>query len=134
MVWDDAKPNGGFSAAKPWLPVAKDHLPLAVSRQQGDQNSLLEHYRRFLAFRSGHPALVKGDIEFLAVEGDAIAFARREGNEQIVCAFNLGSKPATIELGAGRDGQVLAGHGLSGKAEGGTIRLQGYGAWFGRVA
>ena len=79
-----------FRRAKPWLPVAKDHLPLAVNRQQGDPKSLLEHYRRFLAFRRAHPALAKGDIEFLAVEGDAIAFARREGNEQIVCAFNLG--------------------------------------------
>src|SRR5690606_29925068 len=98
MVWDDATLNGGFSTAKPWLPVAKQHLPLAVSRQQGDPNSLLEHYRRFLAFRSGHPALVKGDIEFLAVEGDAIAFARSEGNERIVCAFNLGAKPATLAL------------------------------------
>jgi alpha-glucosidase len=133
MVWDDAKPNGGFSSAKPWLPVARDHLPLAVNRQQGDPNSLLEHYRRFLAFRSGHPALVKGEIEFLAVEGDAIAFARREGNEQIVCAFNLGSKPATLTLGAGKKAQPLGGHGLSGKAEGDKIALPHYGAWFGRL-
>jgi alpha-glucosidase len=133
MVWDDVKPNGGFSDAKPWLPVAKEHLPLAVSRQQGDQNSLLEHYRRFLAFRSGHPALVKGEIEFLAVEGDAIAFARKEGNERIVCAFNLGSAPASMRLDAGAGSQALAGHGLSGKAEGSRIDLQGYGAWFGRL-
>jgi alpha-glucosidase len=133
MVWDDAKPNGGFSQARPWLPVAKDHLPLAVSRQQGDPDSLLEHYRRFLAFRAGHPALVKGDIEFLAVEGDAIAFARREGNEQIVCAFNLGSSPATLTLGAGKKAQPLSGHGLSGKAEDDKITFQGYGAWFGRL-
>ncbi len=104
MVWDDTKPNGGFSTAKPWLPVAREHLPLAVSKQQGDPNSLLEHYRRFLVFRRGHPALVKGEIEFLAVEGDAIAFSRREGNEQIVCAFNLGSAPATIDLSAGKEG------------------------------
>jgi alpha-glucosidase len=133
MVWDDAKPNGGFSSTKPWLPVAKEHLPLAVSRQQGDPTSLLEHYRRFLAFRAGHPALIKGDIEFLAVEGDAIAFARREGNEQIVCAFNLGSRPATLTLGAGKKAQPLGGHGLSGIAEGDKIIVPEYGAWFGRL-
>jgi alpha-glucosidase len=131
MVWDAAMPSGGFSTAKPWLPVAKEHLPLAVSRQQGDQDSLLEHYRRFLAFRRGHPALVKGEIEFLAVEGDAIAFARREGNEQIVCAFNLGAKPATLKLG--KKGQPLGGHGLQGKADGDRVEFQGYGAWFGRL-
>ena len=139
MAWDDAKPNAGFSTARPWLPVARGHLPLAVNKQQGDPNSLLEHYRRFLAFRRGHPALAKGDIEFLGVEGDAIAFARSEGNERIVCAFNLGSTPAAIDLGGGKEGRVpaghgLSGHGLSGKAEGGMIKLQGYGAWFGRLA
>jgi alpha-glucosidase len=133
MVWDDEESSGGFSTAKPWLPVAREHLPLAVSRQQGDPNSLLEHYRRFLAFRQGHPALVKGEIEFLAVEGDAIAFARREGNEQIVCAFNLGSAPTAVALGAGRNGQALGGHGLSGAAEADSIALPGYGAWFGRL-
>jgi alpha-glucosidase len=133
MVWDDSKPNGGFSTAKPWLPVAKDHLPLSVNRQQGNQQSLLEHYRRFLAFRRANPALAKGDIEFLAVEGDAIAFARREGNEQIVCAFNLGSKPAIINFGAEKT-QALGNHGFSGVADGGKIKLGGYGAWFGRKA
>ncbi|MCX7306112.1 MAG: alpha glucosidase [Hyphomicrobiales bacterium] len=133
MVWDDLKPHGGFSSAKPWLPVATQHLPLAVSRQQGDPNSLLEHYRRFLAFRAGHPALIKGEIEFLAIEGDAIAFARREGNEQIVCAFNLGSKQASLTLGAGKKEQPLGGHGLSGTAEGDKIIIPEYGAWFGRL-
>ena len=134
MVWDDAKPNGGFSTAKPWLPVPRDHLPLAVSAQKGDPNSLLEHYRRFLAFRAGHPALVKGDIEFLGVDGDAVAFARSEGNERIVCAFNLGSSAATLDLGADRQAQPLSGHGLSGEAEGGTVKLRAYGAWFGRLS
>jgi alpha-glucosidase len=133
MVWDDAKPNGGFSSARPWLPVAREHLPLAVSRQQGDPDSLLEHYRRFLAFRAGHAALIKGEIEFLAVEGDAIAFARREGNEQIVCAFNLGGKPATLSLGSGKKAHPLGGHGLSGTAEGDKITIPDYGAWFGRL-
>ena len=97
---------------------------MAVSEQQGDKNSLLEHYRRFLAFRRAHPALCKGEIEFLAAEGDAIAFVRREGNEQIACAFNLGSKPATIGLGDVHAPTSVAGHGFSGEVD----------AWFGRLA
>lgn len=133
MVWDDGKTNGGFSDVRPWLPVATEHLPLAVNRQQGNPDSLLEHYRRFLAFRRNYPALVKGDIEFLAVEGDAIAFARSEGNERIVCAFNLGAGPATIDLGAGTGGQSLGGHGFSARTDGGRMEFQGYGAWFGRL-
>ena len=135
MVWDDAKPNGGFSTAKPWLPVAKDHLPLAVNKQQGDPRLAA----RTLSPLSGLPARTiprwpRAISSSLPSRATLLRFARDEGNEQIVCAFNLGSTPASIDLGAGKKASSLSGHGLSGKAEGGKIRLQGYGAWFGRLA
>lgn len=131
MVWSKDATNGGFSRAKPWLPVPADHLAKAVDTQEGDAASLLEHYRRFLAFRRSHPALAKGEIAFLKAEDDVVAFTRREGNEEVVCVFNLGSAPANIDLG-GRGLQPLPGHGLDGNANAGAVRLGGYGAWFGR--
>ena len=94
--------------------------------------SLLEHYKRFLAFRRQHPALTKGAIDFMESDGDTVAFTRREGNERIVCAFNLGAKPAEIDLGQGAM-QPLPGHGFSGQAGTGPVRLGAYGAWFGRM-
>ncbi|MER8463878.1 alpha-glucosidase family protein [Mesorhizobium sp. M1396] len=132
MVWDGSASNGGFSSAKPWLPVPAKHMSQAVNVQQGDENSLLEHYRRFLTFRRAHPALAKGDITFIESEGDTVAFTRRAGNEQVVCVFNLGAGPTEVDLG-GRSLQPLPGHGFSGQASTGSIRLGGYGAWFGRV-
>ncbi|OBQ83425.1 MULTISPECIES: alpha-glucosidase [unclassified Mesorhizobium] len=132
MVWDAAAKNGGFSTAKPWLPVPGKHLAQAVNVQQGDPSSLLEHYRRFLAFRRQHPALGKGEIDFIESDGDTVAFTRREGNERIACVFNLGSKPAEVDLGKGAL-QPLPGHGFSGQGGSGPIRLGGYGAWFGRI-
>ncbi|MER8573167.1 alpha-glucosidase family protein [Mesorhizobium sp. M1338] len=132
MVWDGSASNGGFSSAKPWLPVPAKHLSQAVNVQQGDENSLLEHYRRFLTFRRAHPALAKGDITFIESEGDTVAFTRRSGNEQIVCVFNLGAGPTEVDLG-GRSLQPLPGHGFSGQASTGSIELGGYGAWFGRA-
>jgi alpha-glucosidase len=132
MVWDAAARNGGFSTAKPWLPVPGKHLSQAVNVQQDDDSSLLEHYRRFLAFRRAHPALAKGDIDFIESEGDTVAFTRRQGNERIACVFNLGSKPAEVNLGGGSL-QPLPGHGFSGQSGTGSVRLGGYGAWFGRI-
>ncbi len=132
MVWDAAATNGGFSTAKPWLPVPGKHLSQAVDVQQDDDSSLLEHYRRFLAFRRAHPALTKGDIDFIESEGDTVAFTRCEGNERIACVFNLGAKPAEVDLGGGSL-QPLPGHGFSGQSGTGSIRLGGYGAWFGRI-
>jgi len=133
MVWEAESKNGGFSAARPWLPVPARHLDRAVDRQQGEQTSMLEHYRRFIAFRREHPALAKGDISFLEADGDVIAFTRDAGNERIVCAFNLTSRPAEFELSE-EILDALPGHGFAGRAEGGKIKLNAYGAWFGRAA
>ena len=57
MVWDSHQPNAGFSGGKPWLPVPAEHITLAVNTQEGNEASMLEHYRRMLAFRAAHPAL-----------------------------------------------------------------------------
>ena len=131
MVWDRMAPYGGFSTAKPWLPVPTEHLAMAVNQQEGDAGSLLEHYRRLLAFRKQHPALIKGDIRFLDTEGDVVAFSRRAGNEELVCVFNLGSAPASLAL---QESQALDGHGFHGVAINGKIELAPYQAWFGRVS
>ena len=78
--------------------------------------------------------MVKGDIEFLPSEGDTIAFTRGYGNERLVCVFNLGHRPAAVDLGADVKVRPLAGHGFAGEAEAGRVELGGYGAWFGRLA
>jgi alpha-glucosidase len=134
MVWEKDRPNGGFSSAKPWLPVPETHRQMAVDTQLGDEKSLLEHYRRFLAFRRANPVLAKGDIEFLAADNDVVVFVRELGNEQLICAFNLGSRTADLDLGAETKLESIEGHGFIGNATGGKIALGGYGAWFGRMA
>lgn len=64
LIWDDTKPNGGFSGADPddlWLPINEDDLHLAASRQQHDPLSTLSLYsaasrlrpREVLALREG---------------------------------------------------------------------------------
>ena len=65
MPWNSAAVNGGFSQANTWLPVAAEHLPKAVDMQDADKNSVLNAYRKFLAWRKTQPALLHGDIEFL---------------------------------------------------------------------
>ncbi|TKT82722.1 alpha-glucosidase [Aquamicrobium sp. LC103] len=133
MVWDSNRPVAGFTSGKPWLPVPSEHITMAANTQTGDRNSLLEHYRRMLKFRSEHPALIKGSIDFLGTEGNVIAFTRRHGNEEMLCVFNLGSVESLVSLRDGTLPAPLEGHGLGGEADGGTIRLGPYEAWFGRL-
>ena len=103
MVWEHAAPHGGFSSAKPWLPVPAAHLGRAVDVQAMDPASVLVRYGEVLAFRKEHPALVVGSIEFLDAEGDVLAFVREAGNERLLCLFNFADAPAhwLVPAGAG---------------------------------
>ena len=65
MPWRGTAPCAGFSTGKPWLPVPIDHLALAVDRQEGDPNSVLNRTRTYLRWRRAQPALQTGDIAFL---------------------------------------------------------------------
>jgi len=124
MVWQSDNANGGFSWGKPWLPVTSSHLGRAVAAQDADPGSMLNHYRRALAFRRAHPVLRVGDIGGLRAEADLVVFTRT-GDQTIFCAFNLGEGDVTTRLPDGN--WVATGDGL-----GSTIALQGevsLGAW-----
>jgi alpha-glucosidase len=96
MVWEATNQNGGFSRAKPWLPVAAEHLGNAVALQERRKDALLHHYRRMIALRAGSPALRHGAQIDLTAEGDLLHFIREEDGERWFCAFNLGGDVASV--------------------------------------
>jgi alpha-glucosidase len=100
MVWVTDNANGGFSAGRPWLPVKAPHLPLSVAAQGADQGSMLQHYRRALAFRRAHAVLRTGAMEDIAAVGGVTNF-RRRGDEDLFCAFNLSEGVEEIALPPG---------------------------------
>jgi alpha-glucosidase len=101
MPWISDNQNGGFSDAKPWLPMAVEHLSRAVSVQQADPKSTLHFYREMIAFRAAHPALAKGDMEITFHDAGAISFIRTLGDTRVFCAFNLSNQSRPVELPAG---------------------------------
>lgn len=131
MPWDAAAANGGFSTAEPWLPMSPDHLPRAVSVQGQDGGSVFAAYRRFLAFRKAHPALIRGDVDVLSGEGDVLALGRRDDGESLVCIFNLSPRPAQWAVPEEMTLTPLDGHGLDGTLGDGKVVL---GPWQGLIA
>ena len=101
MVWEPSNQNGGFTTGQPWLPVSHDHLNRSVASQEHDPGALLHHYRRAIAFRHAHPALIKGDHDSVTATGTVVHFTRILGDEQIFCAFNLSAEPAVLDMPAG---------------------------------
>lgn len=96
MVWEKDAPNGGFSDAKPWLPVDPKHLPLAVD----SDNPLLTFYRTALPLRRQEPTLARGTQSAPCTEGDLLCFVRELEGTQIHCYFNLGSSDVTASAPA----------------------------------
>jgi alpha-glucosidase len=101
MPWLGDTPWAGFSESKPWLPVAMEHVPMAVAVQDADPLSMLGFYRRMLAWRKRHPALAKGGFAIQETSDSLISYLRTEGNEVLFCAFNLGAEPVTAALPPG---------------------------------
>ena len=131
MVWESNAPNGGFSAAKPWLPIPDEHVAQAANREAGDPSSVLAFYRQLLAFRRGHPALRAGSIALLDAPQDVLAFVREIASERLMCVFNLGSSEQAFT--APFPVSAVAGHGFAGTLAGGTVRLAAGEAFFGTV-
>ncbi len=97
MPWNDGA-HGGFSSVAPWLPLAKEHRDLCVSRQESGPDSTLNNFRSFLRWRREHPVLVSGAIRFLDVPEPVVAFVRGEGADRMFAAFNLSSHRVELEL------------------------------------
>ncbi len=96
MVWERDNRSGGFSDAKPWLPVPSEHLEQAVAVAEEDPSALIHHYRHAIAFRHAHKALQSGTHEGLAATGDIVHFLRIGAEETLFCAFNLSDTPSTL--------------------------------------
>lgn len=92
MPWD-ASSSLGFTSGTPWLPLGPDHAPLAVAEQAGDPDSNLSFARAMLARRRGSNALRLGTQTLLDAPLPVIAFLREQGEEKLLCVFNLGTEP-----------------------------------------
>ncbi|WP_170754130.1 alpha-glucosidase [Ruegeria lacuscaerulensis] len=102
MVWTAQDEQSGFSAGRPWLPVSPLQAERAVDRLEQDPNSMLRHYRRAIALRHAHPALMSGEQMQMTQIGPVLTFLRDAPTEQVFCAFNLGSDPAEVTLPDGK--------------------------------
>ena len=128
MVWDGSR-YAGFSTATPWLPIDAAQRRLAVSVQEHDDDSTLNWLRRFIAWRSEVPALVSGDIEVLADDGEMLRFVRRGAGQSVLVAVNLTSDELAAPL-SHPVRSTLHGHGFCGAVERGRIVLPPYQALF----
>lgn len=134
MVWEAEKPNGGFSAAKPWLPIPPEHLARAADVQWGVPNSVLSRYRAALALRKSHAALVRGSMAFIDAPDDVLAFFREANAQKLICVFNFAQEERRWTLPPGTlIFEELEIPERNARLEGLGITLQPLGCFVGRV-
>ncbi|NDJ63163.1 MAG: DUF3459 domain-containing protein [Chloroflexi bacterium] len=104
MQWHDG-PNAGFSTATPWLPIADDYLTVNVEAERADPHSILNLYRRLIAYRRDTPALTLGAYQALdsgELADTVLVYERQHENQRVVVALNFAADPKTISLPAGQ--------------------------------
>jgi alpha-glucosidase len=100
MPWDDS-PLAGFTAGLPWLPLGADHGSINVEALRQDKSSIFHLYRKMIASRRIHPALVGGAIGSVVADGNLLRYERSDGAERFLVLLNLGRNPiqAAVESG-----------------------------------
>jgi len=98
MVWTAQDEHSGFSTGAPWLPVSPAQAERAVDQSELDPQSMLNHYRRAIALRHAHSALMSGAQVEMTQSGSLLTFLREDAAEQVFCAFNLGDDTAEVAL------------------------------------
>jgi glycosidase len=104
MQWTGEQ-GAGFTLGRPWEAVNSDFTTINVAAQTGDNNSLLEHYRKLIQLRNAHSALQFGKT-YVAESSSTklLAYLRLDKDEVLLIVINLGDKPVTnyqLELGRG---------------------------------
>lgn len=98
MPWESNLAHAGFTTATPWLPVKPAHLALSVDAQNADPESTLNFFRKFIAWRKSHPALLTGSIDFFKTDEPVLAFRRTAGNKDLICVFNLSAEERVVTV------------------------------------
>jgi alpha-glucosidase len=104
MQWT-ARPGAGFSTAKPWLPLSKDHEHANVETLRAEPRSILSLYHRLTELRRAHAALRIGDLMLLPATEHVLAYERFLDGERMLVALNLGTGEETIQTG--REGRLV---------------------------
>ena len=97
MPWEHAKPGCGFTSdAEPWLPIPEAHRQRAVSVQEEDPDSPLNHFRRVVAMRRREPALQIGDMSVLDGSDQLLSYVRSHEGVSVCCYFNLSGESVSL--------------------------------------
>ncbi len=97
MPWSgQASPFGFGTDAQPWLPQPAAWADLTAEKQASDPGSTLSLYRAALALRRARPEFRTGELSWLDLGADVVAFQR---GDALAVVVNFGSAPVSLPAG-----------------------------------
>jgi alpha-glucosidase len=96
MLWNNSRPNAGFTTGMPWLPVAPDYQTTSVQAQRDDPTSLLTLYHRLCTLRRVTPALAVGAYTAVETPGEILAYIRSLAERRFLVLLNFAAQSQTF--------------------------------------
>jgi glycosidase len=91
----------GFTSGTPWSPFQPDLATINVVAQEGDPDSLLNHYRRLIQLHTASPALAYGAFVPLEAPTAVAAYLRVAPEQTVLVMINFSNdSEAGIDLTA----------------------------------
>ena len=104
MHWS-AEKHGGFSAGKPWIPVARNYKDINAEKAINDPQSIFHHYQALIALRKKYDIIVYGDFKMLLEDHKTVfAYERNYKGETLVVVSNFYADAVTVQLQVDRPG------------------------------
>lgn len=101
MQWD-ASANAGFTTGTPWLKVNPNYKEINVLAQEQEYGSVLNFYRRLLAFRKSEEyreLFTYGEFAPAYEEYDTVfAYYRTLGSKRVLVLCNYCAEPCSVKL------------------------------------
>lgn len=96
IPWSTDGPSYGFGDGEAWLPQPPTFSEASAQAQFGNDDSMLELYKRAIAVRRSN-FIDDEDLTPVDVGADVVAFSRGSG---VQCWMNLGDSPVALPTGA----------------------------------
>ena len=99
MQWDDTR-FAGFSDAKAWLPVNKNHTFINVAEEKKNRYSTLNIHRQLLQLRQDLPLLRNGSLNVIhdTDNGFILGIKRELDGEQAYIFINFADAPQSFSI------------------------------------
>ena len=124
MQWSD-EAYAGFSNSEPWISVADNYKNINVKKQENDETSILEFYKKLIALRKESKLISCGNISFIDTADNIIAYKRKLGDDKLLVICNMSKKEESLSIDCEGFTKALGNYeGL--KYDAGRLRLAPY--------